>query len=81
MFMKELGIYMDYLKNRLLPQSDPANAKDKKNLDSYRENLLGGIRYYRELFSGKLTRLQGRAEDILRELAGREAELEDHRQA
>lgn len=81
MFMKELGIYMDYLKTRLLPQSDPANAKDKKALDSYRENLLGGIRYYRELFSGKLTRLQGRAEDILRELAGKEAELEDHRQA
>ncbi|OFY53796.1 MAG: hypothetical protein A2X22_04725 [Bacteroidetes bacterium GWF2_49_14] len=74
-FIKELNIYIDYLKNRLAPKLNPANPKEKKTLDAFRENIREGIRYYKELFSGKITKLQGRSEEILRELAKKEAEL------
>ena len=75
MFIKELGIYIDYLKNRLAPRLNLANPKEKKTLDSFRENIQEGIRYYKDLFSGKITQLQGRAEDVLMELEKKEAEL------
>lgn len=74
-FIKELNIYIDYLKNRLAPKLNPANPKEKKTLDAFQENIREGIRYYKELFSGKITKLQGRSEEILRELAKKEAEL------
>jgi hypothetical protein len=76
-FIKEVGIYIDYLKNHLAAKLNPANPKDRKVLETFRGNILEGIRYYRELFSGKLTRLQGRAEDILRELLKKEEELDE----
>jgi len=75
MFIKELGIYIDYLKNRMAPRLNPANPKEKKTLDTFRDNIIEGIHYYRELFSGKLTKLQSEAADILKELQKREAEL------
>jgi len=75
MFIKELAIYVDYLKNRLAPRLNPANPKEKKTLDAFRENIQEGIRYYKELFSGKLTKLQGKMEDVLKELEKKEAEL------
>ncbi|MCX6225606.1 MAG: hypothetical protein NTV01_12790 [Bacteroidia bacterium] len=75
MFVKELGIYVDYLKTRLAPRLNSSNPKEKKTLDSFRENVREGIRYYKELFAGKLTQLQGKAEDVLKELEKKEAEL------
>jgi hypothetical protein len=74
-FIKELNIYIDYLKNRLAPKLNPDNPKEKKTLEAFKENIQEGIRYYKELFSGKITKLQGRSEEILRELAKKEAEL------
>jgi hypothetical protein len=75
MFIKELGIYVDYLKNRLVPLLNPANPKEKKALDNFHNNIKEGILYYKELFSGKLTQLQGKIEDVLKELDQKEAEL------
>ncbi|MFH0762070.1 MAG: hypothetical protein V2A67_11260 [Bacteroidota bacterium] len=75
MFIKELSIYIDYLRNRLLPKINPDNPKENKAFESFRDNILDGIRYYKELFSGKLTKLQGKAEDHLKELEIRESEL------
>ena len=75
MFVKELGIYVDYLKNRLTPRLNPANPKEKKTLDSFQLGIREGIQYYKELFSGKLTQLQGKVDEILKELDKKEAEL------
>jgi hypothetical protein len=75
MFIKEVTIYIDYLKNRLALRLNASNPKDKKTLDSFRENLSEGIRYYKELFSGKISGLQGKSEEILKVLAAKEAEL------
>jgi hypothetical protein len=75
MFVKELGIYVDYLKNRLALRLNPAVPKEQKTLESFRENIREGIRYYKELFSGKLTQFQGKVDDVLKELEKKEAEL------
>ncbi len=75
MFVKELGIYVDYLKNRLAPRLNPANPKEKKTLDSFQQGIREGIQYYKELFSGKLTQMQGKVDEILKELDKKEAEL------
>ncbi|MFO7617963.1 MAG: hypothetical protein R6V75_12010 [Bacteroidales bacterium] len=75
LFMKELDIYIDYLKNRLAPKINPDNPKEKKTLEAFRENLLEGIRYYKELFSGKLTHLQSKADEILHQLNEKQNQL------
>ena len=77
MFIKEVSIYIDYLKTRLAVRLNPDNPKEKKTLDAFRENVKDGIRYYRELFSGKISKLQGKSEELLKVLDASEAELSD----
>ena len=74
-FLKELDIYIDYLKNHLVPKTKLDNPKEKKSLDAFRDNLLDGIRYYKELFSGTMTQLQGRVDEILRQLNQKQKEI------
>jgi hypothetical protein len=50
-FMKELKMYIDYLKNDIQSISDEINAAKTKKLDSFKNNLLEGIEYYQNLFS------------------------------
>lgn len=50
MFINELKLYVDYLVEQLLEAKDlEENAKKKKSLLSYSNNLLEGINYYRSL--------------------------------
>ncbi|PCE65827.1 hypothetical protein [Sediminicola luteus] len=51
MFMKELGIYLDYLKNALDDAQDQMNRKQEKYLKNFSANLKKGIEYYGQLFS------------------------------
>lgn len=50
MFLKELGLYVDYLKTQLADNADSMDEKQQKYLESFRDNLLDGIDYYRNLF-------------------------------
>jgi hypothetical protein len=51
MFMKELGIYLDYLKNALDDAKDQMNRKQEKYLKNFSTNLKKGIEYYGQLFN------------------------------
>ena len=51
MFVKELGMYIDYFQKELSEISDEINAKALKRLNNFKSNLLGGIEYYQELFN------------------------------
>ncbi len=68
MFVKELNIYIDFLKNKVEESRDSMTDKQKKYLLAFAENLNEGIRYYYNLF----TNLKGVYEDakfgILRDL-------------
>jgi hypothetical protein len=50
MFIKELHLYIDYLKEQLEDEAEPEQiSKKKKYCLSFYQNLRDGIRYYRRL--------------------------------
>ena len=51
MFIKELNIYIDYLKNILEEAKISMDKKQEKHLLSFTENLKQGISYYENLFN------------------------------
>jgi hypothetical protein len=50
MFIKELKMYVDYLKNEILDTSGEMTVPQIKKLQSFKNNLLEGIAYYQNLF-------------------------------
>ena len=50
MFMKELNLYMDYLKNKLEEAKKDWNKKQEKYFNRFFENMHEGIVYYNNLF-------------------------------
>ncbi len=50
MFMKELNLYMDYLKNKLQEAKKDWNKKQEKYFNRFFENMNDGIVYYNNLF-------------------------------
>lgn len=53
MFVKELKMYIDYLKNDIHTFTDDLTAKNVKKWNAFRNNLLDGITYYQNLFDVK----------------------------
>ncbi len=51
MFIKELKIYIDFLKNKIEETSFPITNKQQKYFITFIKNLHEGINYYRELFT------------------------------
>ena len=51
MFVKELIMYVDYLKKEISDVSNEITAAQIKKLNAFKTNLLDGISYYEELFS------------------------------
>lgn len=50
MFIKELGMYVDYLKKDITKSLDIMNDQKIKYFTEFKNNLLDGIDYYRKLF-------------------------------
>jgi len=46
MFVKELGIYVDYLKNEIEDSVETVNERKLKYFEEFKSNLLSGIEYY-----------------------------------
>lgn len=53
MFIKELYLYVDFLTKLIQSSKDIINLKEQNRLNSFAENLLKGIDYYRKLFSAE----------------------------
>ncbi len=49
MFIQELGLYVEYLKNEVRKRLDSLTARDRKYLKNFAESLHEGIAYYRSL--------------------------------
>ena len=68
MFLKELGIYLEYLKNKIEESRESMNKKQEKYLLTFTHNLNEGIAYYQQLF-GSLKGQFGNVKDsVLTEL-------------
>jgi len=50
LFVKEVRLYIDYLKKEVLQYGAAATAGQLKKWAAFQKNLLGGIAYYKELF-------------------------------
>ena len=49
MFIKELGMYIDYLKNEINESLESLNGKKVKYFETFKANLFSGVEYYHEL--------------------------------
>lgn len=52
MFIKELDIYLEYLKNKIDETTGVLNRKQEKYFSTFTSNLKEGISYYVDLFNG-----------------------------
>jgi hypothetical protein len=74
-FVKELSLYVDYLKNLINDLNiSPAEAEIKK-IQSFHNNLMEGVAYYKELFLKHVGRKEGIKKADIEELNKMEEEI------
>ena len=75
MFMKELKMYIDHLKEKMSELAEPIAEKQMKNLANFQQNLMDGIQYYQELAEEMKHKAEESAQKIKAELEGLKMEL------
>ncbi len=68
MFVKELGIYIEYLQGKIDETKSQWNAKQGKYLVTFADNLKEGVKYYQNLFSELKGKFEDSKEEVLSEL-------------
>jgi len=76
LFIKELHIYMDYLKNKLDAAKHTMTKKEEKYLITFTKNLNEGILYYKSLFSEMKNKFQDVKVDVFTALNKSEKALQ-----
>lgn len=77
MFVKELNLYIDYLKNKISDVTEPYSNKDMDYFLKFTNNLEEGITYYKSLFSNIKSKFQDIKFNILSELDKLEMEIKN----
>jgi hypothetical protein len=67
-FIKELSIYVNFLKDKLENQILPVNKKDEKYYKTFVCNINNGIEYYKDLFTNMVESFENSKNNILNEL-------------
>ncbi len=68
MFIKELGLYLEYLKDKIEETKVSMNKKQEKYLLAFSKNLNEGINYYQNLFENLKNKFEDSRSNILFEL-------------
>ncbi|HEX9829218.1 MAG TPA: hypothetical protein VGB10_03320, partial [Bacteroidota bacterium] len=76
MFLNELRLYINYLKDLIQESAKPFDEKQRNFLKKFHHNLCNGIAYYFELFSRTEKRWMGIEDQIHAELSALQKELE-----
>jgi len=76
MFIKELGVYIKYLEDKLQEVKSSVDVKQKRSLVKFKKNLQEGIAYYNELFLNNKERFVETKECILKSLELKEKQLQ-----
>ena len=79
MFIKELNLYVDYLKNRVCEMAKPMTEKNQKYIDTFHENLTEGIEYYKDLFNKNTEKFRQKKSKMLQSLEHLKEELDEIR--
>ena len=77
MFINELNLYVDYYKKDLETNAQKLNDKKKKYLLKFKEQLLIGIEYYKELVPKFTNQTMAYKAEMLGQLRGIEMELRE----
>ncbi len=80
LFIKELKLYLDYLKNRIEETRESLSQKKEQYLLTFSENLQDSIAYYDKVFSSLKEVFKDKRAEILRELNSGKETLQALRQ-
>jgi hypothetical protein len=69
LFIKELNIYLDFLKDKLDQTKETLDRRQEKYFKTFSENLTEGILYYHNLFSNLKNSFEDIKEQLLTDLA------------
>ncbi|MEI7895953.1 MAG: hypothetical protein WCJ26_02875 [bacterium] len=75
MFIKELTIYIDYLKNKVDETARPWSEKQVEYFSTFSDNLDKGIQYYKELFSNMKLSFREKKSKLISDLEKFELQL------
>ncbi len=75
MFVKELSMYVDYLKSSLSEIQNPLNNRQMKKWVDFKNNLDEGINYYKGLFASAKDKFTDKGNKILKDLEKWENDL------
>lgn len=76
MFIKELGIYINYLKDKITEAGVSISDKEEKYFRSFAANLNEGIDYYNRLFTEMKGAFEDKKESILHDLEDNRKKLD-----
>ena len=68
MFIKELGLYVDFLQNKLDASLDFMDKKQERYFGKFIKNMDEGVAYYQDLFNKKKESFNSSKDIILNEL-------------
>ena len=77
LFIKELSLYVDYLKNKIEEMAIPLTKKEEKFVNTFHKNLLEGIDYYKDLFNKKSEQFQEKKSQLIQSLDHFKEELNE----
>lgn len=75
MFIKELSLYINWLKTKIEETEKPWTEKQKEHFEIFRNNLTDGIRYYKELFANMKSCISQTGNRCLEDLEKHRAQL------
>jgi hypothetical protein len=75
LFINELRLYVDYMKQEIQKRLDSWNAKEQKYFDTFRKNLEDGIAHYKALIPKLIEETEHYRETMRNELLALEQEL------
>ena len=75
MFINELQLYVDYMKNEIQKRLDTWNTKEQKYFDTFKANLQDGINYYKGIIPKLIEESERYREAMQNELLELEQEL------
>ena len=75
MFIHELKLYIDFLKNKIDESTKPWTDKQKEYFESFKNNLNDGVRYYKDMISELKTKFDDLSISIKKDIAPLELEL------
>jgi hypothetical protein len=77
MFINELQLYIDYMKNEIQKRLDTWNAKEQKYFNTFKANLQDGINHYKGLIPKLMEESERYRETMRQELFALEQELRE----